>query len=94
MLVFTPVLCAVVDTTRFEEEADMAGWKTQDIQQLNGKAERIKLPAKLQVLTESWTGNWTGGKKKWSRHSGKVTRRYPSPFSRCVRDTRILAYGR
>ena len=37
----------------------MAGWKTQDIQQLNGKAERITLPAKLQILTESWTGNWT-----------------------------------
>ena len=42
----------------------MAGWKTQDIQQLNGKAERIKLPAKLQILTESWTGRWT---EIWNR---------------------------
>jgi len=26
----------------------MTDWKTHEIQQLNGKAERIKLPAKLQ----------------------------------------------
>ena len=31
-----------------------AMWKTQDIQQSNGKAERIKLPAKFQIVTESW----------------------------------------
>ena len=29
-------------------------WKMHDIQQLNGKAERIKLPAKLRIVTESW----------------------------------------
>ena len=32
----------------------MADWKTHEIHQLNGKAERIKLPAKLQILMESW----------------------------------------
>ncbi len=41
-----------------------AQWKTHDIQQLNGKAERIKLPAKLQILTESWTGNW---RESWNQ---------------------------
>ena len=32
----------------------MAGWKPHDIQQLNGKADRIKLPANSQIVTESW----------------------------------------
>ena len=32
----------------------MADWQTHDIQQLNGKADRIKLPAKCQIVTESW----------------------------------------
>ena len=36
----------------------MTNWKTHVIQQLNGQAERIKLPAKLKILTENWTGPW------------------------------------
>ena len=39
-------------------------WKPHEIQQLNGQADRIMLPAKLQILTKSWTGRWT---EQWSR---------------------------
>ena len=42
----------------------MTDWKNHEIQQLNGQAERIKLPAKLQVVTENWTGLWT---EAWNR---------------------------
>lgn len=36
----------------------MMGWKDHQIQQLNGRGERIELPAKLQIVTESLTGLW------------------------------------
>ena len=39
-------------------------WKAHEIQQLNGSAERIKLPGKFQILTENWTGRWT---QQWNR---------------------------
>ena len=42
----------------------MSDWKTHEIHQLNGKAERIKLPANFQIVTESWTGRWT---ESWNR---------------------------
>jgi len=45
----------------------MADWKLHEIHQLNGKAKRIKLPAKPQILTESWTGNWT---ESWNQVAG------------------------
>ena len=50
--VLTIVFCLVMCATSSAE------WKDHEIQQLNGKAKRIKLPAKLQILTESWTGRW------------------------------------
>ncbi len=37
----------------------MAAWRLHEIQQLNGRAKRIRLAAKLQVMTESWTDRWT-----------------------------------
>ena len=42
----------------------MADWKDHEIKQLNGQAERIKRPARLRILTESWTGRWT---EIWNR---------------------------
>ena len=42
----------------------MTNWKTHEIQQLNGQAERIKLPAKFQIATENWTGRW---KEEWNQ---------------------------
>jgi len=31
-----------------------ATWEPHEIEQLNGSAERVKLPAKIQIVTESW----------------------------------------
>ena len=45
----------------------MANWKDHEIQQLNGSAERIKLPAKFQILTENWTGRWI---EQWNQVAG------------------------
>jgi hypothetical protein len=42
----------------------MTNWKTHEIQQLNGLAERIKLPAKFQIATENWMGRWT---EEWNQ---------------------------
>lgn len=42
----------------------MTNWKEHEIQQLNGQTDRIKLPAKFQILTENWTGRWT---EQWNR---------------------------
>lgn len=39
-------------------------WQAKQIQQLNGDAARISLPAQWQILTESWTGDWLD---KWGR---------------------------
>ena len=37
----------------------MASWTDCEIEQLNGPADRIGLPAKFQIMTEPWTGRWT-----------------------------------
>ena len=42
----------------------MSEWKTHEIQQLNGRDGRIKLPAKLQIVTEHWNGPWN---EEWGR---------------------------
>ena len=42
----------------------MTGWKNCEIQQLNGRAKRIKRPAKLQIVTENLTGLWT---EEWNQ---------------------------
>ena len=46
--VLAVVSCLVMSTTCSAE------WKTHDVQQLNGSAERLKLPAQFQIMTESW----------------------------------------
>ena len=46
--VLAVVSCLVMST------ACPAAWKAHDVQQLNGNAERLKLPARFQTVTESW----------------------------------------
>ena len=44
------LLAAVLGVTTLSR----AGWKTQAVRQLNGRAAELKLAAKHQILTESW----------------------------------------
>ncbi len=34
--------------------AAASGWKSHTVRQLNGSAEQVRLPARLQIVTESW----------------------------------------
>jgi len=38
----------------FAASPGQAEWKSHEIHQLNGKARRFRLPARLQIVTESW----------------------------------------
>ena len=34
--------------------AGLAAWRSHEVRQLNGQAKQIRLPARLQIVTERW----------------------------------------
>ena len=53
-VVFTLLSTINAESYSSELAAPQSPWKSHMVRQLNGKAGEIKLPAQLQILTESW----------------------------------------
>jgi len=51
--VYTPVLAGMLGGMLMSS-ASLAAWRPHSVRQLNGDAKQIRLPAKLQIVTEDW----------------------------------------